>query len=135
MAQILVDIMMLISRIHQKILTLNDAYEQFSDKQLHFIVIGIMGLAMVFVIYPIFKYLASRGHVMTITWIYVFTLVLVITLAIEIGQKITGTGNMDFMDMMSGVVGFLVLFVIFALIRGIYHASLKLIEISKKKRG
>lgn len=121
-----------ISKIHTLIMTWNDGSQQFTDKQLHFLVIGVLGLTMVFVIYPIFKWLARHGHVMTITWVYVFTLILVITFAIEIGQGISGTGKMDFMDMMSGVVGFLVLFVIFALVRGVYHGIKKLIEMCKK---
>ena len=35
---------------------------------------------------------------MVIAWIYVFTLIIVITFAIEIGQKVTNTGNMEFAD-------------------------------------
>lgn len=134
MAEILVQIIMWISKIHDKIMTWNDASRQLTDKQLHFLIIGGMGLCMVFVIYPIFKALAKRNHIMTVTWVYVFTLVLVITLAIEVGQGITGSGQMEFMDMMSGVVGFLVLFVLFALIRCIYHGIKKLIAMSKRKR-
>ncbi len=112
----------IIAKIHNKILSINDAYEyNFSDKDLHFLVIGLLGMAMIFVVYPVFKYLAKKGHIMTISWIYVFTLIIVITFAIEIGQKISGTGNMEFADVMYGVVGFLAMFVAFAFCRGIYH--------------
>ena len=41
---------------------------------------------MILVIYPIFLALAGSGHVMIIAWIYVFTLIVVITFAIEIKQ-------------------------------------------------
>ncbi len=110
-----------IARVHTYLLTLNDSFEYvFSDKELHFIVIGILGMAMLFVVYPVFKAL-SKNHVMVIAWIYVFTLILVITFAIEIGQKVTNTGAMEFADIVFGVVGFLTLFVIFSAIRGIYH--------------
>lgn len=70
----------------------------------------------------------KHNHVMVISWLYVFTVILVITFAIEIGQKVTGTGAMEFADIVFGVVGFLAMFLIFALIRGIYHAIRNLIR-------
>lgn len=110
-----------IARFHEYFLGLNDAYElYFSDKELHFLIIGFLGMAMIFVIHPIFKLLAESGHVMVITWIYVFTMIIVITFAIEIGQGFSGTGTMDFDDIMFGVVGFLMMFVVFAVIREIF---------------
>lgn len=133
MSEFLYWVVGLIAKIHSYLLTLNDRYEyQFSDKQLHFLVIGILGLIMIFVVYPIFKYLATHNHVMVIAWIYVFTLILVITFAIEIGQKITGTGKMEFEDILFGVVGFLLMFLVFAVVRGIYHLVLYLIRICRK---
>ena len=112
----------MIAKAHTYILRLNDAYEyQFSDKELHFLVIGLLGMAMVFVIYPLFKWLAKRNHEMVITWIYVFTLIVVITFAIEIGQSVTQTGNMEFADIMFGLVGFIVMFAVFSLVRMVFH--------------
>ncbi len=111
----------LIAKIHGYIMRLNDAYEyNFSDKELHFLVVGVMGMGFIFVVYPVFKWLANRDHVMVIAWIYVFTLIVVITFAIEIGQKVTNTGNMDFADIVMGVLGFAVMFLVFAVIREIY---------------
>ena len=110
-----------IAKIHSHILRLNDAYEyNFIDKELHFLVIGMMGMGFIFVVYPVFKWLAKHDHVMVIAWIYVFTLMIVITFAIEIGQMVTNTGNMEFADIVFGVVGFIVMFFIFAVIREIY---------------
>ena len=41
----------LITKIHEKIMQLNNAYEaNFTDKELHFLVIGLLGLCMIFVI-------------------------------------------------------------------------------------
>ena len=75
-----------IAKIHSHILRLNDAYEyNFTDKELHFLVIGMMGMGFIFVVYPVFKWLAKHDHVMVIAWIYVLTLIIVITFAIEIG--------------------------------------------------
>ena len=114
---------------------MNNEYEyNFSDKELHFLVIGILGMAFVFVVYPVFKWLAKRDHVMVIAWIYVFTLIIVITFAIEIGQKVTNTGNMDFADIVFGIVGFIVMFFAFSIVRGVYHGILNFIR-KKRERG
>lgn len=122
-------IMEIIAEIHSKLLSLNNAYEyNFTDKELHFIIIGIIGMAMIFVIYPIFRWLADNDHIMTITWIYVFTLIIVLTFAIEIGQKISNTGAMEFADIMFGVVGFLMMYVIFVIIREIFHWIVSLFQ-------
>lgn len=133
MKELLYWIVECIAKIHGYILRLNDAYEyNFTDKELHFLVIGLMGMGFIFIIYPIFKWLAKHDHVMVIAWIYVFTLIIVITFAIEIGQKVTNTGNMEFADIMMGVIGFVVMFLIFAIIREVYKAIRSLIRGSKE---
>lgn len=124
----------LISKFHDKIMQLNNAYEaNFTDKELHFLVIGLLGLGMIFVVYPLFKYLAKKNHEMVIAWIYVTTVIVVLTFAIEIGQKITGTGNMEFADIMFGVVGFFAMFGVFCFLRAIYHGILGLIRYIKER--
>ena len=123
-----------IAEIHSYLMRFNDSYEyNFSDKELHFIVIGLLGMAFVFIVYPVFKWLAKHNHVMVIAWIYVFTLILVITFAIEIGQKVTNTGAMEFADIVFGVVGFIVMFIIFSIIREIYHLICRLIKYLQNK--
>ena len=118
-----------IAKIHHHIMQLNNAYEVYlTDKELHFLVIGLLGMAMIFVIYPLFKYLARRNKEMVITFIYVFTVIIVITFAIEIGQKVTGTGQMEFADIMYGLVGFLVMFTVFCLVRYLWHQLLRFIR-------
>ena len=111
-----------ISKLHTFFLSLNDEFEyNFSDKELHFLIIGFLGMGFIFVIYPVFKWLAKGNHVMTITWIYVFTLIIVITFAIEIGQKVSGSGSMDFADIVFGVSGFICMYIVFSIVRGIWH--------------
>lgn len=120
--KLLYKIVEVIAYFHQKILALNDSFEyNLSDKELHFLVIGILGMGMIFAVYPIFKWLAKRNHIMIISWIYVFTMILVLTFAIEIGQKVTNTGAMEFADIVFGILGFVLMFLVFALIREIYH--------------
>lgn len=109
-----------IARIHNTILALNDSGELFlTDKQLHFVVIGAFGMALLLMIYPLFI-LLSRKHVLVIAWLYVFTVLVMLSFAIEIGQGLSGTGNMEMRDVISGLAGFMCLFAVFALLRGIF---------------
>lgn len=125
----------IIAKIHNEIMQLNNSYELFlTDKELHFLVIGLLGMGMIFAIHPLFKYLASRGKIMSITFIYVFTVIIVITFAIEIGQKISNTGHMNFADIMYGLVGFLAMFVFFCLLRWLWRLLLRFISWLKSKR-
>ena len=125
----------IIAKIHDKIMHLNNSYEiSLSDKEMHFLVIGLLGMAMLFVVYPLFKYLARRNKELFIAWIYVFTVIIVITFAIEIGQKISNTGAMEFADIMFGIVGFLAMFAVFVILRILYRGILQLIAFCKKKR-
>ena len=126
MNAVLYKIVELIARLHTFIMGLNNAYEtSFSDKELHFIVLGVIGMLLVFVVHPFFKWLARNGHELVITWFYVFTVLVVISFAIEIGQKVTGTGSMEFADIMFGLCGFMFFFIIYAILRmivlGIIH--------------
>lgn len=119
MSEILSLLVEYIAQIHNKILTLNDSYEwMLSDKQLHFIVMGIIGMVILLLIYPLFQIL--HNHLIVVAWIYTFTVMVVLTFAIEIGQKITGTGQMEFEDIVSGLAGFMAMFLIFAVIRGMF---------------
>lgn len=119
MTDLLHAIVEIIAQIHTIILSWNDSFETtFTDKELHFIVIGLLGMGMLFVIYPLFK-LLSKNHVLVIAWIYVFTVIMVIVFAIEIGQGFTGTGTMDFDDIVAGVIGFMAMFIAFAIVRAI----------------
>ncbi len=132
MKEALYALMEQIARIHDAILRLNDSRELYlSDKALHFIVIGAIGMLGILIVYPIFKRLSEKGHVLTIAWIYVFTVLLGLTLAIEVGQQISGTGTMSFADIMSGVLGFFYMFAVYAAIRWLI---LNLLIQPKKKK-
>jgi TRAP-type uncharacterized transport system fused permease subunit len=122
------------SRLHDSILGINDAGGwYFDDKQLHFLVFGAIGMLLIFVLYPIFKFLASRNHTMVITWLYVFTVIMVLAFAVEIGQWYTGTGRMESSDIAYGICGFLVMFLVFALLRGLYHAIRSMVTRDNRK--
>ena len=71
MADLLYYLVEKMAGIHDVLMTLNDSYEtMLSDKELHFIVIGVLGMALLLVIFPLFKAL-SKHHVLVIAWIYV----------------------------------------------------------------
>ncbi len=114
-----------ISRLHAKIFAMNDTSGlALTDKQLHFLIIGGLGFALVFLIQPIFKWLASHDFELFITFVYVFTLIVVVSFAIEIGQAWSGTGDMDFYDIAAGMLGFLAFFCVY-LIGYIIYRGLK----------
>lgn len=103
--------------IHSWIMQLNNNLEPaFSDKELHFLVIGAVGMVIFLVVHPIVKFLTRRGWEMAVSWMYTMTLIIVLTFGIEIGQKVTSTGKMEFADIVFGVGGFLVAFAIYLLL-------------------
>lgn len=110
-----------INFFHDYFLSINDHLGiGLTDKQLHFLFIGMIGLVLLIVIYPIFKWLAKNKSLMSITWIYVLTILIVLTFAIEIGQKLTGAGDMEFRDIAAGLLGYFVISAVYLIIRKIY---------------
>jgi hypothetical protein len=91
-----------------------------NDKQLHFIVIGIIGLFIFFISDLLFKALAKYS-VSIISFIYTFTVLVVIVFAIEIEQKITHRGSIEFTDIAAGLWGFIELFSVYLLIKLILY--------------
>lgn len=101
-----------INAIHTWILNLNDQYGwALTDKQLHFWVFGVLGALIFLMVAVLFRWLAKLS-ISLIAFVFTFTVLLSIALAIEIEQKLTHTGVMDFNDILSGIQGFLVFFVI-----------------------
>lgn len=121
MTRIIYFFIKIISKFHSKILSLNDTSGlMLTDKQLHFLVIGMLGFGMMAVIQPIFSWLAKKGGIVFITFTYVFSFILGISFAIEIGQGMSGTGDMDFKDILSGLLGFFVFVGIYLIIYIVY---------------
>ena len=104
----------IITKLHNKIISLSAGHGyDLTDKQLHFLIIGLFGFGMLLVIQPIFRWMARHDVTLLITFIYVFTVVIVITFGIEIGQAYSGSGDMDFYDIASGILGFFAFFCIY----------------------
>ena len=108
---------MIIAQIHESLMHLNDDFElYFGDKDMHFIVMAVLGMILFFMVHFVFKRLA-KWSITAISFIYVFTVMTVLGLAIEIGQKITGTGDMDFRDVVAGLYGVLAFFAVYTVYR------------------
>ena len=54
-----------------------------------------------------------------VSLLYTLTLIVVLTFGIEVGQQVTGTGRMEFADIVYGVGGFLAAFVLYLLVIGV----------------
>ena len=121
----IIDLMIkLIYNTHTYFLSLNDQYNiHLTDKQLHFIVIGLIGILMMLVIYPLFKWMAKKHLSVLIAWFYVTTVLTVITFAIEIAQWYSNSGTMDFVDIIAGLAGWLAMSSIFLIVVGIIHLT------------
>lgn len=117
MKEMLYSLVGYIAKIHDSIMHLNDAFEaQLSDKELHFLIIGALGILLFLIIHLIFKRLA-KWSVAAISWVYTITLLVVITFGIEIGQGYTKTGAMEFADILYGLWGFVIFYAIFWIIK------------------
>ena len=104
--------------MHERILGINDSNELFlSDKELHFYTVAIFGVLLLLCLYPLFRYMVKRNRTLLITWLFVFMFLVGFTLLIEVGQKLTGTGDMDYLDTVAGLMGFVLASIIILVIR------------------
>ena len=111
------DLTLLMTQVHDTLMHLNDSFElALTDKTLHFIIMALLGMFLFFVVHFLFKRLA-RFSITAISFIYVFTVMTVLGFAIEIGQRITGTGSMDFADVVAGLYGVLAFFGVYTVWR------------------
>lgn len=103
----------IVNSIHHWILSLNDSYAwALSDKDLHFIIFGLTSLAFFIGINFMFKHLAKIS-LNLVSFIYTFTVMFALALAIEFGQRYTKQGIMDFDDVLYGIYGFIVFFIVY----------------------
>ena len=104
-----------------------------SDKELHFWVIGVIGMGTFFVVYFFFKLLENMRWSTTIfSFIYTFTIMIVIVFAIELQQAITNRGNMEFADAVMGLWGFMVMFFVYAIIALVIYLFIKFYKNRKR---
>ena len=108
---------LLMAQVHDMLMRINDGFElQLGDKDWHFIIMAIIAMVLFWMVHFVFKRLA-KWSITAVSFIYVFTVMTVFGFAIEIGQKITGTGKMDFADIVAGLYGVLMFFAVYSVYR------------------
>lgn len=120
----------IVNSMHRWILSLNDNYAwALSDKDLHFIIFGLLSLAFFIGTHFMFKRLAKIS-LNLVSFIYTFTVMFALALAIEFGQRYTNQGVMDFDDVLYGIYGFIAFFII-------YQVGLKIVQLIRpsNKKG
>ncbi|ASS97134.1 hypothetical protein [Peribacillus simplex] len=92
-----------------------------TDKDLHFWIMGIIGI-IIFLIVLFLSNLISRMRfgITILSFLYTFTVMVVLVFAIEIQQALTSRGNMEFQDAAVGLWGFIVFFMVFAALSSIF---------------
>jgi len=114
--KLIVDI---INQLHDVLTVFFDSFGvTFTDKELHFIIIGIVGMVIYLVVNAVFKAMAKYS-ISVLSFIYTVTVLLVIVFGIEIMQKITNRGHMEFADIVAGLWGFTAFFATYLVIYGL----------------
>lgn len=121
MSSVLRSMVAIINNIHDLLnQILGRLMPNLTDKNLHFLIIGIMGLFIFIITDYVFKKL-SKLSISIIAFIYTFTVLIVIVFSIEIEQKITRRGNMEFADIVAGLWGFIVIVGIYIVLKALVH--------------
>jgi glycopeptide antibiotics resistance protein len=112
----------LVAKAHAFLLRLNDSFELYlNDKQLHFLVMGVAG----FLLFLAVRWLFSKLRPNAVAWVYTFTVMGTLALAIEIGQAVTHTGNMELADIAMGMWGVLAFGAVYTVLHYIIKAIRK----------
>lgn len=118
MKEFIIIITEIVNGIHDLIMNItNEMGWNLTDKDLHLWVFGFIGIFSFFIVHMLFKMLVKYS-IIAISFSYTFTVLLVVVFAIEIQQKITGRGEMDFDDAVISIWGFLLFFAVFLILKG-----------------
>ncbi|HWQ80081.1 MAG TPA: hypothetical protein VN381_14730 [Anaerovoracaceae bacterium] len=111
----------MVNYLHDLVLAVSKALGLgLSDKDLHFWMVGALGL-VVFIVSDWAIRLLARWSLSAISFIYTLTILTVFVFAVEIEQAITGKGSMEFEDITMGLYGFLVFIAIYLLLKMAVH--------------
>ena len=129
------ELTLIMAQVHNSLMRLNDGFElSLGDKDWHFIIMALLAMVLFWVVHAVFKRLA-KWSITAVSFIYVFTVMTVLGFAIEIGQRISGTGEMDFADIVAGLYGVLAFFAVYTTYRLVVMAASALIgRHCRKKR-
>ena len=129
------ELTLIMAQVHDSLMRLNDGFElSLGDKDWHFIIMALLAMVLFWVVHAVFKRLA-KWSITAVSFIYVFTVMTVLGFAIELGQRISGTGEMDFADIVAGLYGVLAFFAVYTAYRLVVMAASALIgRHCRKKR-
>ena len=114
---VLREMTMIMAQVHDSLMRINDGFElRLGDKDLHFVIMALAAMLLFFLVHAVFRRLA-KWSITAVSFIYVFTVMTVLGFAIEIGQRISGTGEMDFADIVAGLYGVLAFFAVYGAYR------------------
>ncbi|KAA0561879.1 hypothetical protein F0342_18870 [Bacillus sp. CH30_1T] len=105
----------IINNLHDMFIVLaSDLGFTFTDKDLHFWIMGIIGITVFFFVYFVSKILSKlKFGITALAFFYTLTFMFVLVFAIEIQQAITNRGQMEFIDAIVGLWGYIVFFFIY----------------------
>ena len=134
MAQLLNIIAYVINGLHDWISTAVKLLKfDVNDKELRFWVIGVTGIVIFLLADAFFKRIARWG-ISVVSFVYTLTVLVVIVFGLEIQQKITGRGVMEFKDVVYGLWGFIAIFSVYLFIRLVIYLFSKLISKKSQRR-
>jgi len=108
---------------------------QMTDKDMHFWIMGVIGMATFAAVYMVSKWLAKFPFGLhLIAFLYTLTFMFVLVFAIEIQQAITSRGNMEFVDAIIGLWGYIALFLVYVGIMVFFILVKMMFRNGKKKK-
>lgn len=126
--KVLVGLTYLVNYLHDVIISATGRLGfHLSDKDLHFWLVGGLGMIIFIVSDKVFRWVAKL-NISVISFIYTFTVLVVLVFALEIEQAITGRGNMEFKDIVAGLWGFIAFFSVYLFIRVIVSGLNRLVD-------
>jgi hypothetical protein len=106
-----------------------------TDKDLHFWVIGFIGIITFSFVLFVFQAISKlRWNVHIFSFIYTFTVMIVLVFAIEIQQGITNRGRMEFEDALVSLWGFVVFLSVYPIVGISYYYVKQYYKNKRRKR-
>jgi len=99
----------------------------FTDKDLHFWIVGLFGVIFFIMTDIFFKWLA-KINISLISFFFTSAIISILVLFLEIEQKLTGRGGMELNDVLAGLLGFLVLLAVFHICKYLLGGLLNLLR-------
>ncbi|MEK6263576.1 MAG: hypothetical protein N2B06_02205 [Clostridium sp.] len=128
MVEILKFIVAITNELHDLLVDIFPGFGMHSsDKELHFVVIGLMGMFIYLIVDNLFK-IMSKYSISISSFIYTFTVLVVIVFAIEIMQKYTKRGNMEFADIVAGLWGFIAFYFVYIVLYNLVRFIMKSVK-------